>query len=130
MVGSCGMQHTHTRTYTIHILVHAFNTVLGTHFYRYCRFYQGRRSSDDSRQVSRWSKCAGAKGRWKQNLVAKCLAKGKTFDDESVSPVVRQTLQHWGYRLDEKDYIAGVGRVRTHGASYIPKEQLKHVMNK
>ena len=97
-------------------------------FHWYTRFYQGRRSDDDDRQVGRWCKCAGEKGRWKQNLVAKCLAKGKAYDDETVSPVVRQTLQHWAYRLDEEDYTAGVARVRTHGASYIPKEQLKHVM--
>ena len=28
-------------------------------FQWYCRFYQGRRSDDDERQVSRWKKCAG-----------------------------------------------------------------------
>ena len=28
-----------------------------------CRFYQGRRTEDDQRQVDRWSKCAGPKGR-------------------------------------------------------------------
>jgi hypothetical protein len=97
-------------------------------FMWYCRFYQGRRSDDDSRQIGRWCKCAGAKGRWKQNLVGKCLSKGVAFDDEGVSPVVRQTLQHWGYRLTGADFELGAKRVRMHGASYMPKSQLKHVM--
>jgi len=63
---------------------------------RYCKFFQGRRTPDDDRQVSRWNACAGTSGRWKSNLIAKCVAAGKRFDDASVSPVVRQTLQHWG----------------------------------
>lgn len=97
-------------------------------FHWYCRFYQGRRSDDDERQISRWAKAAGQRGRWKQNLVGKVLAAGKQYDDESVSPVVRQTLQHWGYNLTLKDFEQGAKRVRTHGASYIPKAALKHVM--
>eukprot|EP01001_Neometanema_parovale_P008274 NODE_4555_length_1047_cov_118.136364_g4352_i0.p1 GENE.NODE_4555_length_1047_cov_118.136364_g4352_i0~~NODE_4555_length_1047_cov_118.136364_g4352_i0.p1 ORF type:complete len:268 (+),score=47.74 NODE_4555_length_1047_cov_118.136364_g4352_i0:58-804(+) len=78
-------------------------------FQWYCRFYQGRRSEDDERQVSRWKKCCGARGRWKGNLVAKVLASGKRHDDPSVSPVVRQTLHHWArpswkrYVLTEQD---------------------------
>ena len=58
------------------------------------------------------------------------MSKGKGYDDESVSPVVRQTLQHWAYRLTEDDFEKGAARVRTHGASYIPKAQLKHIMVK
>eukprot|EP00039_Didymoeca_costata_P013340 m.201520 g.201520 ORF g.201520 m.201520 type:complete len:141 (-) comp15745_c0_seq5:245-667(-) len=46
-------------------------------FHWYCRFYQGRRSDDDGRQISRWMKVCGDKGRWKQNLIGKCLQKGK-----------------------------------------------------
>merc|ERR1719343_1574903 len=42
-------------------------------FQWYCRFYQGRRTDDDERQIGRWTKCAGPTGRWKGNLVAKCL---------------------------------------------------------
>merc|ERR1711959_157322 len=98
-------------------------------FMWYCRFYQGRRSPDDSRQISRWSKLAGVKGRWKQNLIGKCLASGKEFDDATVSPVVRQTLQHWGYKLTVTDFHKGASRVKTHGASYMPKSQLAHVMD-
>ena len=66
--------------------------------------------------------------RWKQNLVGKCMASGKAFDDDTVSPVVRQTLQHWAYKLTAEDFEQGAARVATHGASYIPKAQLAHVM--
>ena len=75
-------------------------------FHWYCRFYQGRRTPDDGRQVSRWAKCAGDKGRWKTNLIHKCVLAGAAFDDATVSPVVRQTLQHWAYRLNKTDYDA------------------------
>jgi hypothetical protein len=39
-----------------------------------------------------------------RNLIAKCVAAGKAHDDASVSPVVRQTLLHWGYELTQADY--------------------------
>ncbi|MPC27547.1 hypothetical protein E2C01_020720 [Portunus trituberculatus] len=78
-------------------------------FMWYCRYYQGRRSEDDERQIGRWSRCAGLKGRWRQNLVFRASSK---FDDASVSPVVRQTLQHWGYELNKHDYDLGVKRVK------------------
>jgi hypothetical protein len=96
-------------------------------FMWYCRFYQGRRSHDDHRQISRWQQLAGVKGRWKQNLVAKCYLQKKSFDDISVSPVVRQTLQHWAYRLTKEDYQAGLSRVKTNGASYVPRAKLAKV---
>lgn len=94
----------------------------------YCRFFQGRRSFDDERQISRWCKAAGPRGRWKQNLIGKCLRDGKAFDDATVSPVVRQTLQHWGYRLTYEDYLAGATRVKTYGAAYVPRSELQHVL--
>jgi len=78
-------------------------------FQWYCHFYLGRRSSDDRRQVSRGLKCFGPKGRWRNNLIGKCARAGKAFDDYTVSPVVRQALQHWGYVLNENDandYVA------------------------
>jgi len=73
-------------------------------FQWYCRFYQGRRTEDDARQVGRWARCAGATGRWKNNLISKIVKAGCGWDNHGVSPVVRQTLQHWGYRLTEKDF--------------------------
>ena len=30
-------------------------------------------------------------------------AKNTSFDDETVSPKIRQTLQHWGVKLTSKD---------------------------
>lgn len=73
-------------------------------FQWYCRFYSGRRCSDDARQLGRASRCFGKTGRWRTNLLNKIIAKNATFDDVEVSPVVRQTLQHWGYVLTEKDF--------------------------
>ncbi|KAK6473800.1 hypothetical protein HHUSO_G27301 [Huso huso] len=77
-----------------------------------CRFYQGRRTVDDSRQVGRWERCAGVKGRWRNNLITKVVRSGCGFDNNTVSPVVRQTLQHWGYRLTQEDYQQGAKRLK------------------
>ena len=38
---------------------------------------------------------------------------GSKFDSKAVSPVVRQTLLHWGYELTEDDYKHGAKRVKT-----------------
>jgi len=81
-------------------------------FMWYCRFYLGRRTEDDERQISRWKNCAGLKGRWKGNLISKIARSGARYDDFSISPVVRQTLQHWGYVLTPKDYEQGKKRVK------------------
>ncbi|KAJ1463140.1 hypothetical protein M885DRAFT_455702 [Pelagophyceae sp. CCMP2097] len=97
-------------------------------FQWYCRYFQGRRSDDDARQISRWEKCAGPTGRWRGNLVGKCLRDGRPFDDVSVSPVVRQTLQHWGYQLTSDDFEAAAVRVRARGAAYVPRSELRHVV--
>merc|ERR1719319_1726182 len=53
-------------------------------FQWYCRFYQGRRSEDDERQVSRWEKCAGLRGRFGRHL-STCLP--ITCPPVSLSPV-------------------------------------------
>lgn len=50
----------------------------------------------------------GCACRWKQNLIAKCVSAGRPFDDASISPVVRQTLLHWGYQLTKQDYGAWI----------------------
>ncbi len=63
----------------------------------YCRFYDGRRTDDDERQIKRWLSFAGPKGRFRKRLINIC----KANDD---SPVIRQGLQHWGYKLTEKDF--------------------------
>ena len=43
-------------------------------------------------------------GRWRIQLFNKINAKGTTVDDPSVSPVIRQTLLHWGYIPTQADY--------------------------
>jgi len=68
-------------------------------FQWYCRFYQGRRCSDDSRQISRWCKSAGPKGRFRSQLCNKILAANTTYDNRAISPVIRQTLLHWGLEI-------------------------------
>ncbi len=72
-------------------------------FQWYCRFYLGRRSTDDERQIARALGVMGPKGRFRNQLIGKCSAAGKAFDDPSVSPVIRQSLQHWGYALTQAD---------------------------
>lgn len=59
----------------------------------YCRFYYGRRSPDDERQIDRWLKYAGPKGRWRRNLENQIANKGK----DKASKVVRQGLLQWGF---------------------------------
>ena len=72
----------------------------------YCRFYMGRRSTDDDRQIGRWRGVCSEKGRFRNQLIGKIYRAGTTFDDVKISPVIRQALQHWGYVLTEKDYNA------------------------
>lgn len=86
-------------------------------FMWYCRYFLGRRSDDDARQIGRWAGVAGSKGRWKANLVAKVAMAGAAFDDATVSPVVRQTLLHWGYALTRADYERGAATFRRTGAA-------------
>ena len=70
----------------------------------YCRFFGGRRSPDDDRQIRRWRAFAGPKGRFRIQLINKLIASETTHDDESISPVIRQSLQHWAYRLTLDDF--------------------------
>ena len=72
----------------------------------YCEFYSGRRSKDDDRQIKRWCQLAGPNGRFRKWLITQILKKGtkKDWDSHSISPAIRQTLQHWGYKLKKKDF--------------------------
>ncbi|KAI8622097.1 hypothetical protein BC830DRAFT_1163165 [Chytriomyces sp. MP71] len=74
----------------------------------YCRFYQGRRSPDDGRQIARWLALAGPSGRFRSNLIGKAMGKG--YDNQTVSPVIRQTLHQWGYQLTKSDFEEGVAK--------------------
>lgn len=73
-------------------------------FHWYCRFYSGRRSKDDERQISRWKGVVGDKGRWVRALVNKIVRSNKRWDDATVSPVIRQTLLHWAFELTEEEF--------------------------
>lgn len=75
-------------------------------FQWYCRFFLGRRTEDDARQVARWTAAIGPKGRWRSYLVGQCVRANKRWDDPTASPVTRQTLLHWGFRLRKADYDA------------------------
>ncbi|TKA21889.1 hypothetical protein B0A54_14208 [Friedmanniomyces endolithicus] len=79
-------------------------------FQWYTRFYLGRRCKDDERQVSRWRKCVGPRGRWRSMLLKRyCLAGVReVFDDGAeedaveVSPVMHQTCHHWGFEVRQE----------------------------
>ena len=72
-------------------------------FQWYCRFYRGRRSDDDERQIKRWLNLTGPNGRFKKRLMNEIIKKKKKYNDPTVSPVIRQVLLHWGYELTKKD---------------------------
>ena len=72
-------------------------------FQWYCRFYMGRRSNDDERQIKRWMGVAGPNGRFKKRLINMIKNKDAAIDDYTISPVIRQVLQHWGCKVSKKD---------------------------
>ena len=55
------------------------------------------------RQIKRWINFAGPKGRWKIRLISNIIRNNSDFDDINISPVIRQGLQHWGYKLTKSD---------------------------
>ena len=73
-------------------------------FQWYCDFYNGKRSSDDERQVSRWLRTAGPNSRFRKMLINIIKKKDGTYNNFNISPKIRQTLQHWGYKLTRKDF--------------------------
>ena len=70
----------------------------------YSNFYEGRRTGDDDRQIRRWQSTASPNSRFAKWLVRQIVEKDATWDDYSVSPKIRQTLQHWGYALNKQDF--------------------------
>lgn len=70
----------------------------------YCDFYQGKRTKDDERQIKRWERLAGTKGRFKKWLITQIIKKKGKWNDYSISPKIRQTLLQWGYELTKNDY--------------------------
>ncbi|KDN52933.1 hypothetical protein K437DRAFT_292620 [Tilletiaria anomala UBC 951] len=70
----------------------------------YLRFYYGRRSKDDERQIQRWLKACGPNGRFRRALAAKIASQGGEWSNATINPILRQTLWHWGYELSKTDY--------------------------
>ena len=69
-------------------------------FQWYFRYYLGKRSLDDERQINRWK---GIVTRFKGILIKTIKNKGAKFNDYSISPKIRQVLLHWGYKLVKND---------------------------
>ena len=68
----------------------------------YAEYYRGRRTPDDERQIKRWLGLAGPNGRFRNRLINMIHKRKTKWNDYTVSPAIRQTLQHWGYRLTKK----------------------------
>lgn len=66
----------------------------------YCKYSIGRRHEDDERQIKRWNGVCGPNGRWRNRIYKKIHETG----DWNVSPRIQQSLQHWGYRVNQEDY--------------------------
>ena len=60
-------------------------------FQWYFRYWSGRRSKDDERQVNRWKKFASS---FRGKLLKMIRDAGSKFDDYSISPKIRQILLH------------------------------------
>lgn len=73
-------------------------------FQWYCRFYLGRRTSDDLRQIKRWLSSCGANGRFRTTLIRKIINAKVSYNDFNIGAVVRQGMLHWGYELTKKDF--------------------------
>lgn len=69
----------------------------------YCDFYSGKRGPDDDRQIDRWNRTAGPNSRFRRWLINKINKEKTKYDDFTISPKIRQTLQHWAYQLTEDD---------------------------
>merc|ERR1712070_1353740 len=83
------------------------------------------RYQEDLRQLGRWQRFTGAPtkenavGRWKSRLINmmkdKYLKGGMTLDEilndrKAISPVIRQSLQHWGYMITRRDLEEAIGQ--------------------
>ena len=71
-------------------------------FQWYFRYWLGRRSKDDERQIKRWK---GIVNRYKGILIKMIKDADSKSDDYSISPKIRQILLHWGYELVESNAV-------------------------
>ena len=60
-------------------------------FQLYFRYWLGRRSKDDKRQINRWKKIVS---RFRGKLVKMIKDAGSKYNDYSISPKIRQILLH------------------------------------
>ncbi len=71
----------------------------------YCKYYYGRRHSDDRRQIKRWAAFCGPKGRWRNIIYKKIYSAGLPLERSSeTSPRIQQSLLHWAYEVNQSDY--------------------------
>ena len=71
-------------------------------FQWYFRYWLGRRSVDDERQINSWKKIVS---RFKGKLAKMIKDANSRFDDYSTSPKIRQILIHSSYELVESDLL-------------------------
>ena len=69
-------------------------------FQLYFRYWLGRRSKDDKRQINRWKKIVS---RFRDKLVKMIKKSSSKYDGYLISPKIRQILLHWDYELTKKD---------------------------
>ena len=68
----------------------------------YFRYWLGRRSLDDERQIIRWK---GIVSRFKGKLMKMIEDVHGKFDDYTISPEIRQILLHWACELAKSDLL-------------------------
>ena len=72
-------------------------------WFQWCfRYWLGRRSVNDERQIKRWK---GIVSRFKGKLVKMIKDANSRFDGYSISPKIRQILFYWGYELVESGLL-------------------------
>lgn len=69
----------------------------------YVRFWRGRRvAGEDERQVGRWERCVGAKGRWRRRLEKEVDGRRERGGEMGRGErVVRQICLQWGWEMEE-----------------------------